>query len=148
MLKKITYVAVFLMIMVMGLTPATNSADKTSVTISADLFNRYIWRGLDLGSAPSIQPSITVVKSSLELGAWGAYTLSNGASDDDEIDFWMTYSHDLNNGVSIAAMITDYYFPNAGIRLFNFNNHDEKIDDTIPNPGAHTIEIGMSITAN
>lgn len=146
MMRKKTYIAVIFMIMVMGLTPVAIAADGISVNTSADLFNRYIWRGLDIANTPSIQPSLSVVYSGLELGTWGAYTLSNDASDNDEIDFWLSYTTAFSNGVSISAVMTDYYFPNAGIRLFNFNNHNALIDDSIPDPGAHTIEIGISIT--
>jgi len=53
---------------------------------------------------------------------------------------------ELNNGVSFSLLATDYYFPNAGIEFFNFNDYDAVIDDTIPDPGAHTMEMGMSIT--
>lgn len=146
MMKKKTYRAVLFVILVMAFTPAAPAEDGISVNTSADLYNRYIWRGLDIASTPSIQPSLSVVNGGFELGTWGAYTLSNEASDADEIDFWLSYTHPFSNGVSISAVVTDYYFPNSGIKFFNFNNHDVVIDDTIPDPGAHTIEIGFSIT--
>jgi hypothetical protein len=40
---------------------------------------------------------------------------------------------------------TDYYFPTAGVDFFNFNNYDAVKDDSIADPGAHTVEIGLSI---
>lgn len=146
MTRKTTSRAVLFMIMVLGLTPAAPAEDGISVNTSVDLYNRYVWRGLDIANAPSIQPSISVVHGSLELGTWAAYTLSNEASEADEIDFWLSHTHTFSNSISITALVTDYYYPNAGISLSNFNNHDAFIDDTIPDPGAHTIEIGMSIS--
>ncbi len=119
--------------------------EGVAVSTSVDLYNRYIWRGLDIAHTPSIQPSLTVAYRGCELGAWGAYTLSNQASDADEIDFWLNYTRTVGSDVSIKAVVTDYYFPNAGIKFFNFNNYDAMIDDTIPDPGAHTVEIGITI---
>lgn len=123
------------MIMLTGLTPSAVAEDGVSVNTSVDLYNRYIWRGLDFTRAPSVQPSLSVAISGLELGAWGAYTLSNEASFADEIDLWLSFTEAFSNGASISVIVTDYYFPNAGRKLFNFNN-----------PGAHLIEIGLSIT--
>ncbi len=117
-----------------------------AVNTSLDLYNRYIWRGLDIAHTPSLQPTLSVAGRGLELGAWGAYTLSNDASASDEIDFWLSYTHAIEDKLSLTAIATDYYFPNAGIKFFNFNNYNAVIDDTIPDPGAHTLEIGLSIT--
>ena len=124
------------------------AAEGCPVTVSTgvDLYNRYVWRGLDIAATPSIQPTLAVGFGGLELGTWGAYTLSNEASESDEIDFWLGYTHELEGGAAVSAIVTDYYFPNAGIDFFNFNNYDAVKDDTIPDPGAHTIEIGLSVT--
>lgn len=146
MLRKYVYRILLLMIMVIGLTNPVIAGEKIAVNTSVDLFNRYVWRGLDIANTPSIQPTLSVAYCGFELGTWGAYTMSNEASDSDEIDFWLSYTHAFENGVSITAVVTDYYFPNAGIDFFNFNDYDAVIDDTIPDPGAHTVEIGLSFT--
>ena len=125
---------------------AAADENKISVSTGVDLFNRYVWRGLDIANTPSIQPTLAVEYAGFELGTWGAYTLSNDASDSDEIDFWLSYTANLNNGVSVTAMVTDYYLPNAGIDFFNFNDYDAMKDDTIPDPGAHLLEVGVSVT--
>lgn len=125
---------------------ASTAAAQVAVNSGVDFYNRYVWRGLDIANTPSIQPSLSLTHGGLELGVWGAYTLSNEASESDEIDFWLSYAIPLRNGASIGLLATDYYFPNAGIDFFNFNNHDAMTDDTIPDPGAHTVELGLSIT--
>ena len=126
--------------MVIGLTIAATAKDGIAVNTSLDLYSRYIWRGLELGNTPSIQPALSVSCGGFELGTWGAYSLSNNAFAADEIDFWMSYTHKFKSGVSITAIATDYYFPMAGVKFFNFNNHDAL------EPGAHTLEMGLSIT--
>jgi hypothetical protein len=145
MLNKIISTSSLILIIVMLSTAVVSAQDGISVNTSVDLYNRYIWRGLDIANTPSAQPSLSVSGYGFELGTWGAYTLSNEASGSDEIDFWLSYTYPLSNGISLTALATDYYFPNAGIKFFNFNNHDAVVDDTIPDPGAHTVEIGLSI---
>ena len=101
--------------------------------------NRYIWRGLNVGDAPSIQPSLSFLLSGLEFGVWAAYSLTD-RTDSDEIDTWMAYTFEFENSAAITAILTDYYFPNAGLRLFNFSNHKG-----VEGPGAHTLEAGLGI---
>lgn len=123
--------------------------NKAEVNVGVDFYNRYVWRGLDIAATPSIQPSIALSCGGFEFGSWGAYTLSNQASESDEIDFWLGYTFDLSNDASIGLTIIDYYFPNAGYDFFNFNSYDDfevdEFNDTTYG-GAHTIEIGASYT--
>jgi hypothetical protein len=135
-----------MMVMMTGWGITAIAEDNVTVNTGVDFYNRYVWRGLDIANTPSIQPSLSVSYDGFELGTWGAYTLSNEASDADEIDFWLSYTHAFVNGVSMTTIVTDYYFPNAGREIFNFNDYDAVIDDTIPDPGAHTIEFGLLIT--
>lgn len=142
------YLASVLLLILVSVLAASTVAQDNAVTVSTgvDLYNRYVWRGLDIANTPSIQPSLAVDYAGFEFGVWGAYTLSNEASASDEIDFWLSYTRDFPSGVSITAVATDYYYPNTGIDFFNFNNYDAMRRDTIPDPGAHTFELGLSVT--
>ena len=115
--------------------------DKVDVSLGADVVSRYVWRGLNVGDAPSVQPSIAAGYKGFELGTWGAYSLSNEATDGDEIDFWLGYTHEFASGAAIGLLVTDYYFPNAGEKFSNFQNYDDE-----DGAGAHTVEIGGSVT--
>lgn len=119
---------------------AAFAGDGVDVTIGVDLFSRYVWRGTDVGNAPSAQPTLAAQCSRVELGVWAAYTLSNDVSETDEIDLWLSYSHEFPNSVTVTMIATDYYYPNAGIRMFNFDNYDAE-----GGPGAHTVEAGLQI---
>lgn len=102
------------------------------VDLGVDLYSRYIWRGTDLGNNPSIQPTMAVTGYGFEAGAWGAYSFSTDSSGSDEIDYWVGYSWSASNGAGIGLIVTDYYFPNAGIE---FSDSE-----------AHIIELGASVT--
>ena len=144
-MKKNSFKIILIIVLVIGLSISVMAEDKFSLNTGFDFYSRYVWRGLDIASTPSIQPTISIGHCDFEFGVWGAYTISNQTSESDEIDFWLTYSRELESGTAFSAIVTDYYFPNSGIDFFNFNNYDAVIDDTIPDPGAHTIEIGLSI---
>ncbi|MFZ1279746.1 MAG: hypothetical protein WAR59_02850 [Ignavibacteriaceae bacterium] len=115
-------------------------SQQTSVTVGADLVSRYIWRGLDVNEAPNLQPSITISAYGISAGFWGSYSLDNNTSStySQEIDTWLSYKYQFENGPSINAILTDYYYPSAGIKWTNFNNYDDTTG-----AGAHTLEAGL-----
>jgi len=110
------------------------------VSAGADLVSRYVWRGLDVNEAPNLQPSITVSAYGISAGFWGSYSLDNNSNStySQEIDTWLSYKYQFENGPSISAVLTDYYYPSAGIKWTNFNNYDDTTG-----AGAHTLEAGL-----
>ena len=77
----------------------------------------------------NIQPSIVMGISGFELVFWDSSILANTNTSEDnyafshEVDVWAGYSYRFKSGMTIGIVITDYYFPNAGIRFGNFNNY-------------------------
>ncbi len=118
------------------------SAFCQEVNMGADVVSRYIWRGIDFGNAPSVQPNLSFEAAGFEVGAWGAYQVGRDANgqDADEIDLFLGYSHQFGE-ISLGLIVTDYYFPNSGVKFGNFNNWDNA-----NGKGAHTLEIGASIS--
>jgi Bacterial protein of unknown function (Gcw_chp) len=121
-------------------------AQDLSLSANADLVSRYIWRGLNVNDQPNIQPSITFEYSNLGIGFWGSYGLTHQNSSDEyysssqEIDTWLNYSLGVGKSLNLTAIVTDYYYPNGGIKIGNFNNYNN------PNgSGAHTVEAGLTI---
>jgi hypothetical protein len=100
---------------------------------------------MDIANNPSIQPTLSVGYGGFEFGIWGAYTLASDSSESEEIDFWMSYTIETENGPSFTLMGTDYYLPNAGVKFFNFNDYDATNDNDEADPGAHLIELGLTI---
>lgn len=104
-----------------------------------DIYNRYIWRGVDYGNAPSLQPSISYSSDGFSVGTWAAYGIgSNGinvangsASVFAEHDIWTSYTFSTASG-SFTLLFTDYFYPSAGLRFFNYQSSG----------GAHVLEIG------
>ena len=46
----------------------------------------------------------------------------------------------LGNGAGAAILLTDFYYPKAGIKIGNFNNYDDE-----DGGGAHTLEAGLNL---
>ncbi len=115
-----------------------------SVDGSADFVSRYVWRGMLVTDLPSIQPSLSLSYSGLSFGFWGSYSIAkitkyeNDFPYSHEIDTWLSYSVKLNNGINISALLTDYYFPQSGLKISDFNN----------GTGAHTLELGLLLMGN
>lgn len=109
----------------------------------SDIYSRYIWRGVDYGNAPSFQPAISYTAGGFSAGTWAAYSI--GTSNTDlttgsatvfaEHDLWASYTLSTETG-SFALLYTDYYYPSAGLKYFNFNG----------TTGSHVLEIGGSYT--
>jgi hypothetical protein len=98
-------------------------ADSPSVNVGVDFYNRYVWRGSDIGNSPSIQPAVSATGYGLTLGAWGAYSTSSVSSGNDEIDFWADYTVKRENGVALKLIMTDYTYPNSGISYSKSDAH-------------------------
>ena len=96
----------------------TESTSQVKITANVDLVSRYIWRGLDIGHAPSIQPGIAVQWNEFKLGAWGAYKLTGAGGQ--ETDFY------LSKTVGFATLaLWDYWSFNDTTTL-NFFDYQKK----------------------
>ncbi len=73
------------------------------LNVGADLMSRYIWRGTDYGSSPSIQPTLSFNLGGFEMGYWGAVAITSNYL---ESDLYLKYTL---KGFSVC--LTDYYIP-------------------------------------
>jgi len=129
---RLTAVKSILMLVTVLIFANANAQETPKMTISpsADLVSRYVWRGWDFGNAPAVQPGIEFATGNLAIGAWGSYTISAGSYL--EADLYASYSFDF--GLSVIA--TDYYFPAAVIGAVTENAYFDG--------DGHTFELGLS----
>jgi hypothetical protein len=93
-------------------------AKAQDLNVSVDLYNRYVWRGVEYGSGPSIQPTIEFSKGVFSIGAWGAYSTGSATSENYYAEADLYTSISLENGLSFG--LTDYYYP--GTSWFDLSN--------------------------
>lgn len=100
---------------------AIHAQEQTSskLNIAADLVSRYIWRGLDYGKAPSIQPTFSLTKGKFEIGSWGSI---NTIGTYHELDLYAKYT--LKR---ITVAFTDYFIHNeSSPNNTHYFNYDAK----------------------
>jgi hypothetical protein len=98
-LKRTLAVLALLVSMPLGL--------RAQADVTIEYASRYVWRGFDYGSSPSLQPAFSFTKGNLTVGTWAAYA-TNGDPDGTEIDFYLSYS--LGD---LTLSVTDYVYPDA-----------------------------------
>jgi hypothetical protein len=104
------------------------SIKAQELNVGMDFYNRYVFRGVDFGSSPSLQPSIEFSAGNFSLGAWGAYSTGNGSMGEfGEADLYASYAFDF--GLSVG--LTSYYYP--GSSWF-------ELEDEV---SSHAIELNM-----
>jgi hypothetical protein len=132
-MKKL-FILTFVSIAILSLnvksqTDTTQTTENSSISVNVDFMNRYIWRAIDFGNTPSIQPSFTYSYKNFSIGSW-ASTSTTG--DFAEIDLFASYS--IGN---FTLLLTDYFYPYDSLTnnnsYFNFKNSST----------AHTIEAGI-----
>ncbi len=119
-MKKSTFLFIAAFISGIFFTNLLKSQDESPISLTTDIYSRYVWRGTDFGSSPSIQPGFEFAKSGFTIGAWGAYT-TNINFPAQEADIYLGYSF-LNEMLSIT--VTDYFFPTDGAEnsYFDYGN--------------------------
>ncbi len=86
-------------------------AQKDSLVLNTEfgLYNRYIWRGINFGDAPSLQGLCTVSYKNFEIGMYGANSLSGTALGyANTIEVFATYNYK-----KWSLTIDDYFFYEA-----------------------------------
>jgi len=76
MRKVQAFIIAVLFIILAGNTLVAQTKDTSKFNVTADFMSRYIWRGLDYGKSPSIEPTLSFTKGGFEIGAWGSYSTS------------------------------------------------------------------------
>lgn len=99
---------------------AAHAQSAVSLDFGAEVVSRYVIRGLDFGSSPSVQPVVVASAYGVDAGTWGNYGLT-GADDGNgnEQDFWVGYTQDLGAAGSLRVALFDFFF--GGSRVFAFD---------------------------
>jgi nitrogen regulatory protein P-II 1 len=106
------------------------SNSLAQIEFGADLYSRYIWRGVDYGNSPSFQPALSFTAGGFTVGTWGAYSFAGEGNVFSEHDIFAQYSFETGAG-TFGVIFTDYYYPSAGLEFFNYEGEGT---------GAHVLE--------
>ena len=111
----------------------SSSFPQATVSVGADIYSRYNWRGLDFGDSPSFQPTLSFSAGGFTIGAWGAYNFFSGTNPAySENDLFASYSIATPSSGSFSILYTDYYYPSSGLSFFKYDIN-----------GSHVLEAGL-----
>lgn len=94
--------------------------------LGADFYSSFVWRGMQNGSGPAIQPVLEHSSGSFTAGAWGSFDFRGYQ----EVDLYLSFS--LPSGFSLG--ITDYYSPD--LRYFDYSRES----------GSHAFEVTLGFS--
>lgn len=89
--------------------------------------SRHLWRGTKFGSAPAIEPSVTLSKGHFSFNVWASVTTNNTYSEIDLIPSWQFGEYTFT--------LYDYYNPEVGEK-----NKYLKFDD---GESRHSLEVSI-----
>jgi hypothetical protein len=109
---------ILIILLSIGLKTYANDSLKIDLSLSADLVNHFVWRGLMLSNSPSVQPTMGIRYGGFSFGSWASYSVNPSAFQ--EVDLYITYSIG-----SLTFGVNDYYNPvdsmGFGDNYFNFD---------------------------
>jgi hypothetical protein len=116
-----------------------------SVNFGADLVSRYVWRGVDYGNSPAIQPNIYLKACGFKAGFWGSYAFTeysrriNDSTVENmgnfaEFDFYVAYTYKYFTIMAYDFFLPNGLDPNYGNKYYNFD----------PKTTGHTLELSLA----
>lgn len=114
----------------------------SQVSLSAEVMNRYVWRGADFGNSPSIQPDINFTAGNFEIGTWAAFA-TNGNPDGTEVDFYAGYTIESAAG-DFSLLITDYTFPEDPMHNY-FSSESHFVELGLGYSGSESLPVNFFI---
>ncbi len=87
------------------------------VEVGADLFSKYVWRGMILTDDPVLQPSLTLSMAGFSLNVWGSVDLTDineGEGEEyhlQELDYTLSYGFTPTEGLDLEVGVIAYTFP-------------------------------------
>jgi len=112
------FATLYLFLHAASLSGQSDSAKAVTINTNVDLVSRYIWRGIEIGHAPSIQPGLSATWRNFTLGAWGAYKMTGDGIQ--ETDFYLSKTFK-----NVTLAVWDYWIFND-TTSFDISDFHEK----------------------
>jgi hypothetical protein len=134
-------------------------ASGAALNFGADLMSRYVWRGIDFGNSPAVQPNFSFSWKGLNIGCWGTYAFAKQSvrvNDTTTIDAGTYAETDLYISYTFkwfTLMVFDFFTinglnPNEGNRYFDYRNattgHTFEGSVTFDGPGKFPLQFTAS----
>lgn len=111
---------------------------NAQMDLNLGIHSKYMWRGIELGRTPVVQPELTYDLAPFTIGVFGSYAIDRNAAVYDKIDMYLKFYNETKLG-KFSLTARDYYlveFPAYKNSFTNYNNWNDS-----NGPGAHLIEV-------
>lgn len=115
---------------------------EAQIDMSLEYNSRYVWRGFDFGSSPSLMPEVTFTFGGFEIGAWAAYA-TNGNPEGSEINFFAGYTFETSAG-DFSLHVTDYMFPDEPVSFLKSDFHFIEVGLSYETALSENTSLGLS----
>lgn len=96
-------------------------SQETEITVTSSYVSRYIWRGQDLyGNNDSAQQASIDISfpnlvggADISLNLWGSFPLNKGHEDSEELNYTITFFHEISKLFNLSGGYTYFDFPNT-----------------------------------
>ena len=102
-LKAISFI--FYSLLLLGFSSSLFTSPKLSPSVDLGIYNKYLWRGINISNKAVAQPSLNLSYSKVNFNVWGNLELSNvnessyerkSKNKFTEIDYSLAWGHSIN----------------------------------------------------
>ncbi len=120
-----------------------STAQAAGFKVGTDIVSSYLWRGVEFGDSPAIQPALsyTFPGIGIVVGAWGSYAITNNVVDDlgdkhryKEVDLYATIP-----AGPLSLTVTDYY-----VVPFTTGSSSRSFDFSSDGPNVVEVSVGYA----
>lgn len=100
-----------------------DAAPRVTVDAGVTLTSRFIYRGLNLGQGPQVQPRLALNAGGFQAAVWSSHPVArpadqsaetlSGAENYREVNVWLLYTLDIGVG-TLTPYVQNHYNPNNG----------------------------------
>lgn len=122
------------------------AAPLVTLDAGVTLASRFIYRGINLGEAPQVQPRLSLNAGDFQVSLWSSHPIAQPSDESietprdanyREVLFWALYNIDVGVG-TLTPYVQNHYNPNVG-DLFDFEDDGE---------GAHFLQTQLMFTGD
>ncbi|MBL7215228.1 MAG: hypothetical protein ISS71_06075 [Phycisphaerae bacterium] len=113
---KRSVLGLLVVVAAMSVNVTSFAMDGIGVDVSADFYNKYVWRGQVLNDDYAFQPGINITFDKFTAGIWGSLDMTDygdNSGEFTEIDYSLDYTKAILESVDLSVGVIHYYFPSG-----------------------------------
>lgn len=139
-MKKIIAICFLVLICISAIFGQDTTKVKKEINFGADINSRYIYRGLNLGQTPSIQPYLNFNINGFEIGTFGAFGTNSNYF---KVNTYLSYNTKLFTFMLLDIFVADETQPSYEYFDWDKNTTHHSIEPSIEFKGTDKFPIDL-----